>query len=259
MIKKIIHNIQAVSPIIATLMLVLISVTAAAGFSAFVATQQEEYERTEALQQQKELESIFFQSITPVYDASDELVSITIQLVNDHGNELKILAIWLNDYQIDFEQPSLSSLDLILESFESITILITDPTTELLFYDPLIDPITSNKNIVINIRTQRQNNFEKTFHPPTSVILLDIKNEGTGDVVFLDGSLSNQQTESSYLSTWHWHIIDDQLPATENNYYGRYVRPSEDLADNNEWTITLTVIDNFGMSGASVVTYDHNG
>jgi hypothetical protein len=104
--------------------------------------------------------------------------------------------------------------------------------------------------VQLDIFTKRLNSFEKTFLPPTALILVRQESlwNGTDYVpqIILDGSGSTQP-ENGYIVSWEWKIENRTL--NENISLSGSLERAEFTGTNANHWVNLTVTNNYGMRG----------
>jgi hypothetical protein len=282
-------NEVAVSVIIGTLLLILITVTAAAGLALMVSQmQKDEMNRQTHLNAVKNenisiLNVAFENNQTEWVDVpnSQNWSSIKLTLVNMNIDAVRVMGIALNDrYAVNFTDksrtdPSVSSRTiynstnyLTIPGIGSRDVYIdfvanaSDDPAGFIDY-PLAQYFGVGNPQNIKIGTSLTNFFETTLKPPNPVYQMSIDTENLGsvqrDVLVLDGSGS---TSDNSIARWNWTIYDKSLPTINLNstnpmtnwsnqtFSGKTVRITK-LNNTPNFRGTLTVTDNLGMSAAS--------
>jgi flagellin-like protein len=251
--NRFISNKKAVSPVIATLMLVVIAVAAAGSFAVFTNQRQEMIQEEQIAELERKLEKIEIINIGPNYNHfNNTLENISITIANRHTKDSRIRGIRLNNH---LWLSSTITFPLMFDSYNDSSFYIQN-LSELFQYKN----ITVNEPITIEILTDIGNSFIQTFYPPSAIIYIDTKTEMQGgnpvDFKLLDGSLSDHPGENAYITNWNWYIYNN----TNREFYnlsGRVVRAGQNITNGDEWEIALTAIDNFGMKGLFITKYQN--
>jgi hypothetical protein len=283
-------NEVAVSVIIGTLLLILITVTAAAGLALMVSQMQKD-----EMNRQTHLNAVKNENITILNVAfennqtewnltgvqnSQNWSSVKLTLVNMNIDAVRVMGIAINDrYALNFTDKSRTDPSVSSRTISNSTNYLTVPATGsrdvyIDFVanasdDPagLIDytqaqyfSVGNSQNIKIG--TSLTNFFERTLKPPNPVYQMSIESENLGsvqrDVLILDGSKS---TADNSINRWNWTIYDRSMPLnvissnpmtnwTNLTFYGKTVRITTLNNTPNYWG-TLTVTDSIGMTAAS--------
>jgi hypothetical protein len=243
-------NNWGVSPIIATLMLTLIAVSAASSFALFVAQEQEERQEARWQQTIQELEELTILSIDP----NLENKWLNFSIANTHTRDSNIVGILLNNNMWLINktgQPTNYSNKTLfkLEPYEEKEYEINLSSDE-----KINKSVEIGKPITVKLLTILGNTFEKTFYPPTAIIKIDIESfpPDYSNIYILDGSLSDHPGDD-YIVKWEWNITNMSSPITYlyPEPFGRkaqVVNTSFFCTSYTYW-INLTVTDNYGMKG----------
>lgn len=148
--------------------------------------------------------------------------------------------------------------DIKLNSREYISLSLEKISKDLL--TPL--NIFTNDAITIKTYTKLQNNFEKTFIPPTSIIQITTEAQwdpilpGYTGFIILDGSLSDHPGDG-YIKKWTWDITEQPSGTGDppTTLIGRKVKAPSYITDGDTYNIVLNVEDNYGMTGSSLLSY----
>ncbi len=255
--QRLIKDIRGVSPVIATLMLTLIAVTAASSFGLFVAQKQEERQEAEWQQTLQEIEEITLLGLSP--DIENNWLNLSVQ--NTHTGPSQIVGIrinnalwWINKTGQPFTY--LNNSDFRVESYEYM-----DYNINLSADNGVNDTVETNKPITIKLNTYLGNSFEKTFYPPTAIIHVDIESlpSSNNNYYILDGSLSDHPGDG-YIVKWEWNVTN--MSSTPPSYlqpepFGRKVQITDMtfLSPGYNYWVNLTVTDNYGMKGQNSFYY----
>lgn len=254
---------SGVSVIVGTLLLILITVTAAAGLAVMVSQmQKDEMNRQSHLAQVKN-EQLKILSIQPVYNASsDYLDSLNITILNMNTDHSVLSLVGISDGAHDYYPKNFSSngtpfnntqarLDIpaakqVVISINFSTDFVTRP------------PVSSDSPLKIWVISSLYNTFTGTFKAPTAIGRMKIETDDLGvaqrDVLVLDGS---ESIDDGAIVHWNWTILDasgQSLPfnwtnATPYNFLGKNTRVSPPSA--GPFRVLLTVTDDNGMLGRS--------
>jgi flagellin-like protein len=277
-------NDEAVSVIVGTLLLILITVTAAAGLAIMVSQMQKDEMNRQSHLAAVQSENIRIQNIGLANDRAawnqspwnisieqswNNWSSVTFTITNLNTEDAKIIGISMNDhYSMIFDtiedtaaagqhRYNISGSEyLVLSGAESrkVQINFTDdfPVTQ---YIPAGTPIR------IQVMTNLYNSFEKTFKPPNPVIVTRIETEDLGvterDVIVLDGS---QSTADNTVVQWDWMVLDRGNAMLVNGDYwndaanittvpGKLVRLNPKTP--GPFSVKLKVTDDTGMTQVS--------
>jgi flagellin-like protein len=278
------QNDSGVSVIVGTLLLILITVTAAAGLAIMVSQMQKDEMNRQSHLAAVKSEKIEILNIgltnnqtewnrTPWnIPYSTNWSSMTLTLVNLNTDDVKVIGIAINDHYITNystkNDPSFLDSELINISNPYLSIPGTkSKKVQINFLDelPHNTRVQTDSKIQVRIMTSIYNTFEKTFKPPNPVIQMMIESEDLGtiqrDALILDGS---QSTADSTILSWNWTIYDlnftTPYPGNLDDYgnwvlhnqtfHGKTVRTSE-LNNTPYYRVSLTVTDALGMSATS--------
>jgi len=280
-----IQNESGVSVIIGTLLLILITVTAAAGLAIMVSQmQKDEMNRQSHLAAVKsekiEILNIGLKNDRVAWNQSPFNVtenlswnnwsSVTLTLSNLNTDDVKVIGIAINDrytrnYSTVTDTPIPVRVSYNLSNQEYLTLPGTkSQKVQINFTDDFPAPryIADGEQITVKVITSMYNVFEKTFKPPNPVFLTKILTEDLGTierrVIVLDGSSS---TADYAIVEWNWTIDSaantypspgnwmDTSNQTNTTHKGSIVRVSP--SDQGPFRIRLKVTDNVGMSRIS--------
>jgi flagellin-like protein len=280
-------NDEAVSVIVGTLLLILITVTAAAGLAIMVSQMQKD-----EMNRQSHLAAVKSENIQ-VLDiglANDRAAwnqspwnitadqswsnwsSVTFTLANLNTDDTRIIGIAVNDHysrtitavedtaaagRTGYNISNADYLTLAGTRGQKVQINFTDdfPSTQ---YIPAGTPIR------VRVMTSLYNTFEMTFKPPNPVITTHIDTEDLGvtarDVIVLDGS---QSTADRTVVQWDWMVLDRGNATPVNGDYwndaanittvsGKLVRLNPGTP--GPFSIKLKVTDDTGMAQVSGAT-----
>src|SRR5271157_2177505 len=238
-------NEVAVSVIIGTLLLILITVTAAAGLALMVSQmQKDEMNRQTHLNAVKNenitiLNVAFENNQTEWYGVANpqNWSSIKVTLVNMNTDDVKVMGIAINDrYALNFTDKSRTDPSVLSRTIFNSTNYLTIPATQ--SRDVYIDFVANTSDdpagIVdypqaqsfgvgnlqnIKIGTSLTNFFETTLKPPNPVYTISTDSEPFAsvqrDVLVLDGSGS---TSDNSIIRWNWTIYDGSFTIPPGNW-----------------------------------------
>lgn len=250
-----------VSVIVGTLMLILITVTAAAGLAIMVSELQKDEMERQSHVASVENEELIIHGIEPVYNGTT-LESMTITILNMNTADSIVQLVGISEGTGDYYPKNFTSDGTLynntnarlkipaakqakIELFAAAN-FATDPAIQI--DDPLrVWVISSYYNI-----------FEKTFRAPTAEFSLSIQTEDLGaterDIVMLDGSAS---ADDGSIVNWTWTVEDGSATIPVGNWSDmtRITHPavapgktsSFSPASSGPFRITLTVTDDSGM------------
>jgi hypothetical protein len=281
-----IQNESGVSVIVGTLLLILITVTAAAGLAIMVSQmQKDEMNRQSHLAAVKseniEIFNIGLKNDPDAWNQSppyyvgknqswNNWSSITVTLSNLNTEDVKVIGIAINDrYTSGYSTVTDAPVPVPVAYNFSQQQYLTIPGTksqkvQVNFTDDFPTPslcISTDSQIRVRVMTSIYNTFEKTFIPPNPVFETHIETEDLGvtqrDVIVLDGSRS---TADNSVVRWNWEVLDSSKAILVNGDYwndvsnitnasGKLVRLNP--ASPGPFRARLTVIDDVGMSRSS--------
>jgi len=227
------QNEPGVSVIVGTLILILITVTAAAGLAIMISQLQKDEMNRQAHLAAVKSEQVEIQNIglsndrsawnqTPVHIPTeqpwDNWSSITISLVNLNTDDSRIIGIAVNDKYArnittieDSSAAIQDSLNISASGYLEVDGSSSSRKIRINFTDDFSAPqyVPTGSQIQVKIMTSLYNTFEKTFKPPNPVFETSIETEDLGvtdrDVIVLDGSRS---TADGSVVQWDWEILD---------------------------------------------------
>jgi flagellin-like protein len=266
------QNDSGVSVIVGTLLLILITVTAAAGLAIMVSQmQKDEMNRQSHLAAVKsekiEILNIGLKNDPVAWNQSpfnimenqswNNWSSITLTLSNLNTEDVKVIGIAINDhYTRDYSTVTDTPVEVSAPFNFSKQQYLTLPGTKsqkirINFTDdfPFTQYIPTENQIHVRIMTSIYNTFEKTFKPPNPVFETHIETEDLGvtqrDVIMLDGSRS---TADNAVVRWNW-TINNATMVIDNTTSGKVVRWNP--LSSGPFRVWLTVTDDVGMSRTS--------
>lgn len=252
-----------VSVIVGTLLLILITVTAAAGLAVMVSQmQKDEMNRQSHLAQVKN-EQLKILSIQPVYNlTSDYLDAINITILNLNTDYSMVNLVGISDGSREYYPRNFSSEN---EMYNNTHARLEIPAAKQeiisINFSTNFDQrhnISSDSPLKIWVISSLYNTFTGTFKAPTAIARMKIETDDLGvaqrDVIVLDGS---ESIDDGAIVQWNWTIEDvsgQSLPvnwtnATRSYYTGKNTRVSP--LSQGPFRILLTVTDDNGMLGRS--------
>jgi PKD repeat protein len=255
---KALRDESGVSVIVGALLLILIVVIAAAGLAMIVSQAEKQQADRQALNDAVKNEKLNIAYIKPVYDSTNNLTDLYLDVQNLNIDESKIIGISLNDvYTLKF-------YDSAGNEYNGTNRLIIpgsgDTTIHIKTSDFLVPANLKNTGqITIQIGTLYANFFSKTIKPPTAVAKFDVQTENLGliqrDYVILDASDSHSETGQIKIYSWDIKDVSDfynEIPGGPINTSGSKIRFSP--PSNGPFLVTLTVKDDQNDSYAMIDT-----
>ena len=278
-------NEEAVSVIVGTLILILITVTAAAGLAIMVSQlQKNEMDRQSHLAAVKgEQIQILNLGLTndplawnrPPFNVTadqswNNWSSITFTLSNMDIGDVNVIGIAINDhYARNFTaltgSPALHRIPYNVSKHDYLTIPGSgSQEIQINLTDDFPSPqyAADGDQVKIKVMTSLYNVFEKIFRPPNPVFLTQIETEDLGamqrHVLVLDGSASTADNE---VIDWNWSVTsgagtipvpgtwEDTSNLTTVYSRGKIIRVSP--PDPGPFRISLKVTDDVGMTRVS--------
>lgn len=244
---------QAVTVIVGTLMLILITVIAAAGLAVMVSQMQKEEMNRQSHQAAVKNELLKITSIHPTYHtATGSLEALNVTILNLNTADAKVNLVGLNDRTFPRNFSSGGALynntyaGLEIPAARQAEITLNMATN----FDT--DPgISRTDTLRVFVITSFYNTFESTFKPPIADFTLDIKSEDLGvaerDVIILDGSPSS---DDGSVVDWNWSVFQNGVSLSHlSGKMARYVPSSTGPFD-----VRLTVTDDTNMQGVTTNT-----
>ncbi|MDP3563127.1 MAG: Ig-like domain-containing protein, partial [Methanoregula sp.] len=238
-----VQNEEGVSVIVGTLLLILITVIAAAGLAIMVSQmQKDEMNRQSHLAAVKnekiEILNIGFANDRAAWNQTplniptdqtwDNWSSITFTMANLNIEEVRVIGIAINDrYSANIttieDTPAALRHLYNISGREYLNLQGTrSQRVQINFTDdfPATQYVPSGSQIRVRIMTSLYNNFEKNFKPPNPVFETHIETEDLGvtqrDVIVLDGSRS---TADNTVVRWDWMVLDRANATLVNGDY----------------------------------------
>ncbi|MEM2123966.1 MAG: PKD domain-containing protein [Methanolinea sp.] len=241
---------RAVSVIVGTLMLILVTVTAAAGLAVMVSQMQKEEMNRQAHQAAVKNELLKINGIRPVYnETTGFLEELNVSILNLNTADSRVILLGLNErlFPKNFTSGGISygnrNAMLLVPATKQVDIAVNCTT------DFERNPnLTRADTLRVFVFSSYYNLFERMFKPPVADFTVDIQTENLGvaerDVVLLDGSPS---TDDGTIVDWEWRVTENGTPVSVlKGQKTRFVPPSR-----GPFEIRLVVTDADGMQGIS--------
>jgi flagellin-like protein len=268
------QNRRALSEIVGTLFLVLIVVSAATVFAAFVAGYQSQVQAEEAASHLRSLESLKVLSVSPQLNTTtkDTWTNLTFVVASRDVNPTIIDSISVNrmpvmSYFANITNSTTGTYQTgLVSALGTITILPDEQFTITVdanpwpslssFYTPTVIPTTSY--VQLDIFTAYSNDFSGVFVPPSAVAVVTYltSNTGTGvvNIPILNGENSLQPANTT-LESWMWNVTCVGTAVACNTLSGPDASWSvfgeevslQNLTATEAYTIVLTVTDSDGL------------
>jgi len=201
---KISRDDSGVSVIVGALLLILITVIAAASLAMIVSQAQKQQADKQALEDAINNENLKIIAIKPHYDttasaSNGNLESIDITIQNMNTENARIGQISLNDvyaskYHSGGNEYDTSNSWLTVPSSKSVAITLGMNATDF----QTAPTIKNTDQIKVQVSTSYYNFFDRTFKPPVASARFDVNTESLGlvqrDYVMLDASDSSSET-----------------------------------------------------------------
>ncbi|HDS64095.1 MAG TPA: type IV pilin [Methanofollis liminatans] len=262
---------EGVSVIVGTLLLILITVIAAAGLAVMVSEFQKKEMQRQSLQEATENENLKILKISPecaladwqaIYPSMNETgnwSAISFDIYNANVDHTRITAVTVNSrYPLRYQWDGIlynttgdpKGWPIIgATKTAMIRINMTDG-----FSSPY--NISQGETVKVRVFTSHTNVFERTFQAPTPIARYSIESEDIGvgkrEYILLDGSGSFDDGD---IQDWTWTVMatnqsspinwSDKTTVTEKEYRGKIV-PLR-FESSGPFRILLTVTDDTGM------------
>jgi|AGTN01.1.fsa_nt_gi FOG: PKD repeat len=232
--EKMLGDEHGVSVIIGAMLLILITVVAAASLAVIISQAQKQQADIQAHQAAVENEKLVITGIDPEINSADSSLvnSLFITVQNLNIDLSRLMTIYVNDKPC-FNY-SLVSVDGIKKDWKDnwlynynmsnrydipgrSTAVFNLNLTKILDGNVPWDfiegvPVHTDKSITIKIMTSYINTFDKTFNNPNAVAQVKVLSQDVGsikrDYLYLDGS---ESTSESQLVHWQWNIYDESI------------------------------------------------
>lgn len=272
---------EAVSVIVGTLLLILITVIAAAGLAVMVSEFQKKEMQRQSLQEATENENLKildiapecaladWQKVYPLMNGTDNWSAISFDLYNANVDDARLTGVTVNNryplrYQVDGTVYNLTGDTKklpVIGATKTATVRI-NLTGDFFssFSNSSSCNISRGDAVTIRVFTSLTNSFERTFQAPTPIARYSIESEDIGvgrrEYVVLDGSDSFDDGE---IRNWNWTVMSTtQSPpvdwsgnttVTKTWYHGKIVPVRFESV--GPFRVCLTVTDDAGMSNTA--------
>jgi hypothetical protein len=260
-------NEDGVSVIVGTLLLILITVTAAAGLAIMVSEFQKEDMNRQSHIRNVENENLSLPYISLATNATDSgnWSTLDLTILNLNIEDSYVVAISVNGrYAKNYTYsgveygPNKRLLIPARKSRENVQINFTSS-----FGEPFY--ISTGEALDIRVMTSLYNTFERTFKQPTPIVHFTVGTEDLGfvdrDLLVLDGSDS---FDDGAVTAWNWTIDDGSKTVPVAGNWSDSVNVTTSLVEGQKATarldspgpfrINLTVTDDAGMTASSHYT-----
>lgn len=257
---------DGVSVIVGTLLLILITVTAAAGLALMVSQLQKDEMNRQSHQAQVKNEELKIVSLSMSENATiGSWDNASIGILNLNTADSRVVTLGLNDryawnFSVNGTYYNLTRNEhLRIDATEGLVVFVNMSGDFLPAGQPL--RIGTGEAVRVRVMTSLYNTFERTFQPPVAVARAAMETENLGvvsrDVLELDGSDSY---DDGTVTLWNWTVDDGSntypMPGnwsdpnvTSRNYAGKMTRISPGSA--GPLRVILSVTDDTGMTGKS--------
>ncbi|WOX56593.1 MULTISPECIES: archaellin/type IV pilin N-terminal domain-containing protein [unclassified Methanoculleus] len=268
------ENEEGVSVIVGTLLLILITVTAAVGLAIMISEFQKEDMERQSHIRSVENENLSLPYIDPTnnktfwkdynttmdYSGNWSTLNLTIQnmnIVDSYVTAISVNGRYVKNYTYNETPYDLNqSKRLLIPARKSREVQVNFTSN---FDEPFF--VGTGEALNIRVMTSLYNTFERTFQQPTPVVHLAIETENLGfvdrDLLVLDGSDS---FDDGAITKWNWTIEDgsrtvpvgswsDSTNISTSFLEGR--KATARLNSSGPFRVNLTVTDDTGMTGPS--------
>lgn len=244
---------QAVTVIVGTLMLILVTVIAAAGLAVMVSQMQKDEMNRQSHQAAVKNELLKITAIHPTYHAATGMLEeLNVTILNLNTDDSKINLVGLGDRT--FPRNFSSGGVLYNNTYAGLSIPATRQAeiTLTMSHNFDTDPaISRTDSLRIFVITSYYNTFESTYKPPIADFTLKIESEDLGvaerDVIILDGSPSS---DDGSIVDWNWSVFENGVSLSHvSGKMARFVPVSTGPFD-----VHLTVTDDMNMQGVTTNT-----
>ncbi|WP_342685949.1 archaellin/type IV pilin N-terminal domain-containing protein, partial [Methanoculleus sp. UBA291] len=216
------ENEEGVSVIVGTLLLILITVTAAVGLAIMISEFQKEDMERQSHIRSVENENLSLPYIDPTnnktfwkdynttmdYSGNWSTLNLTIQnmnIVDSYVTAISVNGRYVKNYTYNETPYDLNqSKRLLIPARKSREVQVNFTSN---FDEPFF--VGTGEALNIRVMTSLYNTFERTFQQPTPVVHLAIETENLGfvdrDLLVLDGSDS---FDDGAITKWNWTIED---------------------------------------------------
>jgi flagellin-like protein len=276
-VRRALRGRRGLAEIVGTLMLVLIVVAAAIGFSLFLASEQQRLQTEEAAHELKKLEGLKVVSISAGLESAQIGEYVSIDFTSLDINSMTISGITINDaatesytlvgpagfgplqcFLLSTGSPS-GCPSLLIPGLSQATIAIPYSAVD---YPGNAFTLSNAQTIQVSFFTVLGNEFTEVFIPPVAEPTLSY----VGDSPLLNGVDSYQPVGSTdvinaSIDSWSWDVqrMIDSHPMVgdlDNGvYYGQEAVLPVSFVLGGTYDITLTVSNTFGLTGTSTIVY----
>jgi hypothetical protein len=263
--KAIFKDDNAVSVIIGAMLLILITVVAAASLAVIVSEAQKKDMERKDYQSRVDTEQLKISSID-LYDPDNDgkWNSIDINVMNLNIDDSNVIALSINDkYALRYvcDGKTYDVHQRLLIPAASNKIIKVDLINDFTPIDPSPCPtptpvpynIANDTSIKIKLITSYINEFNKTYKPPNALSKVKIESEYIGvadrDYLMLDGS---ESYDDGQIVEYIWNIEESVIPHRTYDARGKNVQFISNSC--GPLKISLTVKDDTGMISTSKQT-----
>ncbi len=241
---------EAVTVIVGTLLLILVTVTAAAGLAVMVSQMQKDEMNRQSHQAAVKNELLKVTGIHPVYnETTGALAELNVTILNLNTADSKINLIGLGDrlYPSNFTAGD-GAYNNTYAGYLVPAGRQGEISLNMTRNFPSDPGITRAGTLRVFVITSYYNTFEQTFKPPAADFAMKIESEDLGvaerDVIVLDGSAS---TDDGAIVDWTWSIFEPNTTLFQlSGKKARFVPNST-----GPFVVRLAVRDDTGMEGIS--------
>ncbi len=245
---------EGISVIIGTLLLILITVTAAAGLAVMVSQMQKDEMNRQTHQAQVKNEELKITGIDLVFDANASTWSAAnITILNLNLDDSAIIALGVNNRYASSVTDLTGGTNISYNLLNKERLQVDAAKQKIAGLNFTTDfashqAIGVGEPITVKVMTSLFNNFEHTFIPPAAMFKMSIETEDLGvterDVILADGS---ESYDDGTIVSWNWTLNITGYPP--QYYSGKTVRISPNAE--GPFQLWLTVTDDTGMIGIS--------
>jgi hypothetical protein len=265
MARSFLHDNSGVSVIIGAMLLILITIVAAAGLALIVSQSEKQAADRQALQSAIDNEKLKIASISITSGSNGLITHIKVDIMNLNTEDSKLIAISVNGYYAkDFTNEDgsktydINNPMVIKGGRDAIVELNLEDPGHFIVTSPDPPQLAISNSVKIELTTSYINYFSRVYTPPIASAKINVGTEnlptGTGssttyrDYLVLDGSDSSSLNGS--ILSWDW-TVQDQNGDYAYYFNGRIVRAK--LSSTGPFTITLKVTDDSKLVGTSTI------
>ena len=261
---------RGLSEIVGTLILVLIVVSAATVFAAFVATYEKQLLAQEAVTHQRSLESlvVFGISLQAQNNLPNLIANLSFTVASETVDTVMLSGLTVNGNEVtQWNYTDLSTgapasgvvpvaLGISIPPFDKFEISLDVNVSSLSYSLATAASIPLTSYLEISAFTTLSNEFTAVFLPPTAIALVslgEIYNASSGTYSpepMLDGTTSFQTGNATILK-WSWNVTN----ATTTSLFTGEEVPDPQLTSGGPFTITLTLTNSDGLMGTDTIVY----